>query len=271
MLLAIDSGNTNIVFAVFDGMTLRGTWRLETNARRTADELAVWVTQFFALEGLPREAINGVAIANVVPEATYNLNRLARHYFGCEPVVVGDPGIDLGVVARIKRPEEVGADRLVNAMAAARLYGGPLVVIDFGTATTFDVVDDSGNYCGGAICPGINLSLQALRLAAAKLPGINIRKPDVVIGQTTVEAMQSGVFWGYIGLIEGIVERTRVAYARDASIDPHTIKVVGTGGLAPLFAEATDVIGITDGELTLRGLAMIHAQNSGSRRGEGAA
>lgn len=268
MLLAIDSGNTNIVFAVFDGDALRGTWRLESNPRRTADELAIWVTQFFALAGLARTDIDGVAIANVVPEATHSLTRLARHYFDCPPVIVGDPGIDLGVRALIRRPEEVGADRLVNAMAANRLYGGPLIVIDFGTATTFDVVDANGNYCGGAICPGINLSLQALRLAAAKLPGIDIRKPDAVIGQTTVEAMQSGVFWGYIGLIEGIVQRTRCAFTAAAGAPPAAIKVIGTGGLAPLFAEATDVIEQTDGELTLKGLAMIHAGNAGRGRTE---
>ena len=264
MLLAIDSGNTNLVVALFADETLCGTWRLETNPRRTVDELAVWILQFIALKGFCAGDVDAVAIANVVPEVMRSLNHLARDYFNCEPLIVGSPDLDIGVEAHIDRPEEVGADRLVNALAAHKLYVAPLIVIDFGTATTFDVVDGEGNYCGGVICPGINLSIQALRMAAAKLPGIDICHPDWVIGQTTIQAMQSGVFWGYIGLIEGIENRIRSEMAQKFSLTPETIKVVATGGLASLFAEATHHIQHVDGNLTLKGLAYIYARNRGS-------
>ena len=258
MLLAIDCGNTNVVFAVCEGETIRGTWRAATDVRRTADEYAVWLTQLMALSGLDRSAIDGVIIASVVPEALFNLKTLARRYFNCEALVVGDDGVDTGVKAKVDRPEEVGADRIVNVAAARGLYGTPLIIIDFGTATTFDIVDSDGDYAGGVIAPGINLSLEALRLATAKLPGVAIRRPASVIGKSTVPAMQSGIFWGYVGLIEGLVSRIRAEMGVAAG-------VVATGGLAPLFQEATPVIDRVDADLTLRGLAIIHARNRGSR------
>ncbi len=254
MLLAIDSGNTNIVFAVFDGPQQRGEWRSSTTAERTADEYGVWLTQLMTIEGLSRDTIDAAIIATVVPATLFSLKTLCRRYFHCEPLVVGEPDVDLGLSVLLDRPEEVGADRLVNAVAAHRCYKGPLIIIDFGTATTFDVVDGQGNYCGGAIAPGPNLSLEALHLAAAKLPRVAIGRPRQVIGKATVPAMQSGVFWGYIGLIEGLVHRIQEEFGA-----PMT--VVATGGLAPLFKDATHVIHHIDPDLTLRGLLEIQQRN----------
>ncbi|EME69842.1 pantothenate kinase [Paramagnetospirillum caucaseum] len=260
MLLAIDSGNTNIVFAVYDGDTLRGEWRASTDSERTADELGVWLTQLLTIEGLNRLDISSAIIASVVPAMVFGLKTLCRRYFKCEPLVVGDEGVDLGLSILLDRPEEVGADRLVNAVAAHKYYKGPLIVIDFGTATTFDVVDAEGNYCGGAISPGINLSLEALHMAAAKLPRVAIGRPRQVIGRATVPAMQSGIFWGYVGLIEGLVKRIKEEFGSD-------MLVVATGGLAPLFAEATKVINALDADLTLRGLLEINRRNTAPVRG----
>ncbi len=256
MLLAIDAGNTNTVFAVFDDADAKkGEWRISTDVRRTADEYAVWLTQLMALGGLDRHAVSRVIIASVVPEGLFNLVTLSQRYFDAAPLVVGEPGVALGIKALIDHPTEVGADRLVNAVAAQKKYGGPLVVVDFGTATTFDYIDADGNYAGGVIAPGINLSLQALYLAAAKLPRVAIKRPDHVIATSgTVAAMQSGVFWGYVGLIEGIIARMRA----EAGV---TLKVVATGGLAPMFAGATDVLQHVDGDLTLDGLAILDRRN----------
>ena len=254
MLLAIDCGNTNVVFAVFAGETTRGSWRISTDGQRTADEYAVWLTNLLAMERLTRADIDGAIIATVVPEALFDLQTLVRRYFGCEPLVVGDERVRLGITAAIDRPEEAGADRLVNALAASQRYCPPLIVIDFGTATTFDVVDRDGNYAGGAIAPGINLSLEALHMAAAKLPRVALKRPRQVIGKSTVPAMQSGVFWGYVGLIEGLVARIRTEFGAP-------MPVVATGGLAPLFGAATDAIDHLDPDLTLRGLALIYRAN----------
>jgi type III pantothenate kinase len=254
MLIAIDSGNTNIVFAVYDGMTPKAEWRSSSDAKRTADEYGVWLSQLMKLEGLEPDDITDAIIATVVPETLFSLKELCRKYFEAEPMIVGDAGIDLGVDVLLSEPTEVGADRLVNAASAHRRFGGPLIVIDFGTATTFDVVDADGNYYGGVIAPGINLSLDALHMAAAKLPRIAVQRPEAVIGKRTVPAMMSGVYWGYVGLIEGLVNRIRAEFGTD-------MKVVATGGLAPLFSEATDIIEHLDPELTLRGLAEIYALN----------
>ena len=254
MLLAVDSGNTNIVFAVFDGDELRGEWRSSSDARRTADEYGVWLAQLMALAELKAGDITDCVVATVVPETLYSLKTLCRKYFGCEPVVIGEPGVKLGLEVLAESPDEVGADRLVNAAAAHSRYGGPLIIIDFGTATTFDVVDDKGNYFGGVIAPGINLSLDALHMAAAKLPRVAVQKPLTVIGRRTVPAMLSGVYWGYMGLLEGLVARIKEEYGED-------MKVIATGGLAPLFAEGTPIIDHLDQGLTLRGLAEIHRRN----------
>ncbi|HUA56068.1 MAG TPA: type III pantothenate kinase [Candidatus Sulfotelmatobacter sp.] len=254
MLLAIDVGNTNTKLAIFDGETLKGAWRAATDTTRTADEYAVWLTTLMELQGLKRDDIGGAIIASVVPETTFNLVTLCRRYFNVQPLVVGDPGVKLGITAKIERPEEVGADRLVDAVAAQARYGGPLLIVDFGTATTFNLIDDAGNYAGGVIAPGINLSLKALYMAAAKLPRVDIRRPQRVLATNTVHAMQSGIFWGYIGLIEGIIGRLRAEAEAE-------LPVIATGGLAPLFAGATNAITTVDADLTLRGLLLIYERN----------
>lgn len=257
MLLAIDSGNTNTVFAIYDGEMRKGEWRASSDAKRTADEYGVWLTHLMALRDIRLTDVDAAIIATVVPETLFSLKTLCRRYFGCDPLVVGDANVDVGVRILVDYPEDVGADRLVNAAAAHSRYGGPLIVIDFGTATTFDVVDDAGNYFGGVIAPGINLSLDALHRAAAKLPRIAVQRPGQVIGKRTTQAMMSGIYWGYVGLIEGLVARIRAEYGTKMT-------VVATGGLAPLFNDATPVIEHLDPDLTLRGLAEIHRRNNRS-------
>ncbi len=255
MLLAIDSGNTNTVFAVFgDGGEVLGEWRASSTPERTADELGVWLMQLLDLGGIGRESIDSAIIATVVPSTLFGLKTLCRTYFNAEPLVVGETDVNLGIEVLVDQPQEVGADRLVNAISAHGRYAGPLIIVDFGTATTFDVVDADGNYCGGIITPGVNLSQEALHMAAAKLPRVAIRRPGRVIGKGTVEAMQSGIYWGYLSMIEGVVQRIEDEFGA-----PMT--VVATGGLAPLFAESTDRIACADGELTLRGLHLIYQLN----------
>jgi len=256
MLLAIDAGNTNIVFAVYDGDELRCQWRSATQAARTADEYAVWLTQLMGLESLAPGDITDTIIATVVPQGLFDLRALCRRYFDCDPLVVGEIE-DLGLKVLIDEPSTVGADRLVNSVAAHASYSGPVIVLDFGTATTFDIVDGDGNYRGGVISPGINLSLQALHMAAAKLPHIAVGRPEHAIGRSTTEAMQSGVYWGYVGLIEGLVKRIAEELATETG-DPTPATVIATGGLAPLFANGTDIIQHVDGDLTMRGLVEIH-------------
>src|SRR3984893_18475402 len=253
MLLAINANNTNTVSAVWDGVSLTGVWRAATDGRRTADEYVVWLDHLLGLQNLSRRQIDGAVIASVVPEANFNLRRLCREYCRSDPLVVGEPHVAIGARALVDRPEEVGADRLVNTVAAHDRYKGPLIVVDFGTATTFDVVDADGNYRGGVIAPGINLSLQALAMAAAKLPSVPIARTEKVIGTSTVACMQSGIFWGYVGLVEGLVRRIRAE--RGERMD-----VIATGGLAPLFAGAS-IIEHVDPDLTLWGLRLIYRQN----------
>jgi type III pantothenate kinase len=255
MLLAIDAGNTNTVFAIFDEHgTILGEWRASSMPERTADEHGVWLMQLLALSDIDRTAIRSAIIATVVPSTLFALKTLCRTYFDADPLVIGEEGVELGIEVLLDQPQEVGADRLVNAISAHQRYGGPLIIVDFGTATTFDVVDGNGNYSGGVIAPGINLSQEALHMAAAKLPRVAIRRPDRVIGKGTVEAMQSGIYWGYLSMIEGVVKRIVEEFGSP-------MKVIATGGLAPLFAEATDLIECADGELTLRGLYAIHKLN----------
>jgi type III pantothenate kinase len=255
MLLAIDSGNTNVVCAVYAGDELRGSWRAATNPNRTADEYAVWLVQLMALAGLSLKDIDATIIGSVVPEATFNLVRLCQRYFASEPLIVGRPDCSIGIGIDLDMPrEEIGADRVANAVAAQDRYRPPLIVIDFGTATTFDIIDRGGNYCGGVIAPGINLSLRALDMAAAQLPRIGIRRTPTVIGRSTVPAMQSGVFWGYVGLIEGLVQRISAERGEE-------MEVIATGGLAPLIAEATGAINCVDPDLTLWGLRLIYRRN----------
>jgi len=257
MLLAINANNTNAVFAVWDGTMLKGAWRAATDARRTADEYVVWFDHLVALAGLERRAITGAIIASVVPDANFNLLALCRRYFNSEPVVIGEPGVVLGMRALVDRPEEVGADRIANTVGAHDRYKRPLVVVDFGTATNFDVVDGDGNYCGGVIAPGVNLSVTALHMAAAKLPSVRIRRVERVIGKDTVACMQSGIYWGYVGLIEGLVQRIKQEFGVPMA-------VIATGGLAPLFEGAIPAIERVDPDLTLWGLRLIYERN---RRG----
>lgn len=254
MLLAIDAGNTNIVFAVWDGTTWRGRWRLATQASRTADEYAVWLTQLMSWSGIERGSISRAAIACVVPAALYHLRHLCRDWFGQEPLIARAAGLDWGFPVLVDNPNEVGADRLVNALAAHARYRGPLAVVDFGTATTFDVVDRNGAYLGGVIAPGINLSLEALHRAAAQLPRVAISRPQTVIGRSTVPAMQAGIYWGYVGLIEGLAKRIEGELGEP-------MKLIATGGLAPLFADATTAIEHLDPDLTLDGLVLLADRN----------
>ena len=254
MLLAIDAGNTNTVFAVLEGRLKQAEWRAVTDPKRTPDEYAVWLTQLMALKGMSPADIDGAVIASVVPAAMYGLTTLSRRYFETEPLVVGDPAVDLGLEIRIDRPDQVGADRLVNAVAAYAAFGGDLIVIDFGTATTFDIVGEDGAYEGSIIAPGVNLSLEALYNAAAKLPRISIERPAKVIAGATVPAMQSGVYWGYVGLIEGLIERIRAEY-------PRPLRVIATGGLSTLFTGVVEGLEASTPDLTIDGLALIYERN----------
>ncbi|MDI9409589.1 MAG: type III pantothenate kinase [Candidatus Pacebacteria bacterium] len=255
MILVIDAGNTNIVFALYRDEEMIGEWRTQTETRRTADDYAVWLSQLLQLTEVPTKLsqISGAIIATVVPELLFPLTQLCRRYLRTQPMVVGESALTIPVKALIDRPEELGADRLVNAVAAHLRYPGPLLVVDFGTATTFDLIDRNGNYCGGVIAPGINLSLHALYQAAAKLPRVAIRQTEKVIATSTIGAMQSGIFWGYVGLIEGLISRIR----REQN---EQLPVVATGGLAPLFAKATEFDYI-DTNLTLFGLYEIYKIN----------
>jgi len=255
MLLAIEQGNTNTLFAVHDGDSWIAQWRSATESTRTADEYAVWLSQLLAMSGLSLEHLDGCIISSVVPQSLFNLRNLSRRYLKVEPLVIGE-NADLGVAIRIEKPSEAGADRLVNAVGAHIVYPGPLIVIDSGTATTFDIVGADGGFEGGVIAPGINLSMQALHNAAAKLPRIAIQRPDRnrVVGTDTVSAMQSGVFWGYIALIEGLVSRIKDERGQH-------LTVVATGGVASLFEGATECIDHFDQDLTIRGLLEISRRN----------
>ena len=253
MLLAIDVGNTNMVFALHDGKRVVTEWRCRTERQRTADEYFVWLEQLMDHAGI-RGDIRSVVISSVVPQVVFNLRVLADRYFHTRPLVVGKPEVKLGVPVRVDPHTTVGADRLVNTVGAWDRYGGDLIIVDFGTATTFDVVDFDGAYVGGVIAPGVNTSLKALHDVAAALPFIDVTKPEVVVGTNTVACMQSGIYWGYVGLIEGICARIRAERAR-----PMT--VVGTGGLSTLFAQGTDVLQKIDSDLTIHGLVLIDRLN----------
>uniref|UniRef100_UPI003B997135 type III pantothenate kinase n=1 Tax=Novosphingobium sp. TaxID=1874826 RepID=UPI003B997135 len=245
MLLAVDVGNTNIVFALFQGREIKSRWRVATDPRRTADEYAVWLLQLMQLQGLDAKAVNQILISTVVPRALHNLTVLSQKYFGLDPLVAGQPPVEWGFEADVDEPRSLGADRAVNAVAAHAKYPGDLIVVDFGTATTFDVVDFNGAYKGGIIAPGINLSLDALVNAAAKLPRIAIEAPTrtrSVIGRNTEDQMHIGVFWGYVSMMEGLIARMRAEIGRPA-------KVVATGGLAVLFGDHTDIFDHVDTDL----------------------
>ncbi|WP_420143233.1 type III pantothenate kinase [Sphingobium sp.] len=256
MLLAIDAGNTNVVFALLEGREIKARWRIATDPRRTADEYVVWLNQLLQLEGYRLKNVEAVIIATVVPRALHNLQVLAEKYFSTTALVAGQAPVEWGIELHVAEPASVGADRVVNAIAAHHLYDGDLIIIDFGTATTFDVVDYRGTYKGGIIAPGINLSLDALVAAAAKLPKIAIAPPESrsVIGRTTVDAMQIGVFWGYVAMMEGLVARMRSEIGRPT-------KVISTGGLAVLFNDNSDIFDAIAPDLTILGLALLHERS----------
>ena len=254
MLLCIDTGNTNTVFAIWDGESFIGTWRASTEHQRTADQYFVWLNTLMEASGLTDVAIDEVVISSTVPRVVFNLRVLCDRYFNCRPLVVGKPECRLPVEPRVDEGVKPGPDRLANAAAAFERHGGDVVVVDFGTATNFDVVARDGAYVGGVISPGVNLSLEALAQGAAALPHVDISQPDKVIGTNTVGCIQSGVFWGYSGLIEGIVARIKAEYGRD-------MKVIGTGGLAPLFAQGDIHFDTIEDDLTIFGLTVIHRFN----------
>jgi type III pantothenate kinase len=254
MLLAIEQGNTNSLFAIHDGDRWLASWRAATETTRTADEYAVWLSSLMSMAGLQLDAVGSCVISSVVPQSLFNLRNLSRRYLGLDPLVVGE-NTSLGIEIRVQKPAEVGADRLVNAIGAHAAYPGSLIVIDSGTATTIDVVCSDGAFVGGIIAPGIHLSVEALHSAAAKLPRVALRKPDRIIGTDTVTAIQSGVFWGYISLIEGMIARIKAERKGH-----HT--VVATGGIVPLFHDSISTIDHFDPDITLRGLLEIYRRNS---------
>ena len=253
MLLAIDCGNTNTMFSIWDGEQFIATWRTSTEWQRTADQYYVWLTTLMRFQNIEAE-IDEIIISSTVPRVVFNLRVFADRYFNTRPLVVGKDDCALPVDIRVDVGTQVGPDRLVNTVAGFDLYGGDLILVDFGTATTFDVVAQDGAYIGGVIAPGVNLSLEALHQAAAALPHVDISRPQAVIGTNTVACMQSGVFWGYIGLIREICDRIKGERDRD-------MKIIATGGLAPLFQSAVNLFDEFNEELTMHGLVTINAYN----------
>lgn len=256
MVLVFDVGNTNIVMGVYEQNNLLTHWRVSTDRQKTADEYAVLFKNLFDFNGLDMRRISAMVISSVVPPLNLVLEECSRRYFGVEPLVVG-PGVKTGIALKYENPREVGADRVVNAVAAFERYGGPVIVVDFGTATTFCAISKSGEYLGGAIAPGIGISTEALFQRAAKLPRIELVRPRSVIGRNTINSMQSGVIYGFIGQVDGIVERMMKELGTEA-------KVVATGGLAELIASDSHTIDVVDPLLTLEGLRLIYEKNRGT-------
>jgi len=257
MLLAVDCGNSNTVFSVWDGSNFIATWRISTQWQRTADQYFVWLSSLMKLNKLEVE-IDEVIISSTVPRVVFNLRVLADRYFDSRPIVVGKGDCRLPVDVRVDMGTNVGPDRLVNTVAGFSRYGGNLIIVDFGTATTFDVVASDGAYIGGVIAPGVNVSLEAFHQAAAALPHVDVTKPDRVIGTNTEACMQSGIFWGYIGLVKETTAKIKEEYGKE-------MKIVGTGGLVPLFQQGEDIFDIFDDDLTMRGLVEINEFNRKSK------
>lgn len=253
MLLAIEAGNTNVVFALYDGKEILHSWRCKTDPARTADEYASWLYPLFLQAEIDFSDVKDAIFSSVVADANFNLKRLCDKHFNCTPIMVGQDPIQLDIKVKIRKPEEMGADRLLHAMAVKHYYKFPAIVVDFGTSTTYDVIDEYGDHCGGVISPGINLSMTALRQAAGALPKIAIAKTDTVIGKDTVHAMQSGLYWGVISSVEGMVARL----SAEMNAKPF---VIATGGLSPLFAEGTKSIDLHDEDLTMKGLIAVYHQ-----------
>lgn len=253
MLLAVDVGNTNIVLGIYDGDQLKISWRVSTNRQQTGDEYGIILKNLFTQSGLHENCLTGMIISSVVPPLMFSLEEMAVRYFHIQPLVVG-PGIKTGLNILMENPREVGADRIVNAVGGYELYGGPLIIVDFGTATTFDAISERGDYLGGAIAPGINISMEALFQRAAKLPRVELVKPKRVIGRDTITSMQSGIIFGFAGQVDGIVKRM----IREFSVKP---KVIGTGGLATLIADESETLEGVNQMLTLEGLRIIYTRN----------
>jgi type III pantothenate kinase len=253
VLFVLDVGNTNIVLGVYDNDELIHHWRIETNRNKTEDEYGMMIKELFDHASLSFSEINGIIISSVVPPIMFSLEGMCQKYFHVKPLVVG-PGIKTGLNIKLENPREVGADRIVNAIAAIHEFGSPLIIVDFGTATTYCYINELGQYMGGAIAPGIGISTEALYSRAAKLPRIEIVRPDEVIGKNTVSAMQSGILFGYVGQVEGIVQRMKVQSKKKP-------KVIATGGLARLIAEESKCIDVVEPFLTLKGLKLIYERN----------
>jgi len=254
VLLAIDVGNTNSKFALFSGDAIVAQWRLRTEAKRTADEYAAWVTQLMRLSEFEPSSVSGAILASVVPAVNVHIRRLCETYFKTRLLVVGEPDCHLGIKVLIDRPQEAGADRLVGVIAGYKKHGGPLVTVDFGSATTFDIADRDGNFVGGVLAPGVELTIESFYLMTARLPRIRVEKPATVIGRATVPAMQSGIFWGYVGLIESLLRRIRAEYGEP-------MKVVATGGLAAVFKEEIGLFDAIEPDLMSLGLLEIWRRN----------
>ncbi|WP_274365921.1 type III pantothenate kinase [Paenibacillus thermotolerans] len=253
MIFVVDVGNTNIVLGLYQGKELKHHWRISTNRSATSDEYGILIISLFNHAGIKAEDIEGIIISSVVPPINFALERMSENYFGRTPMLVG-PGIKTGLNIRYENPREVGADRIVNAVAGIHLYGPPLIIVDFGTATTFCYIDEKGEYIGGAIAPGIGISTEALYQRAAKLPRIELVKPKSTVGRTTVSSMQAGIIFGFAGQVDGIVSRIREEFRTNA-------KVVATGGLAELIAGESKTIDIVNAELTLTGLQLLYERN----------
>ncbi|AMM91269.1 type III pantothenate kinase [Peribacillus simplex] len=253
MIFVLDVGNTNTVLGVYDEDILKYHWRIETSRHKTEDEYGMVIKSLLQHEGLSFDQFDGIIISSVVPPIMFALERMCKKYFGIKPLIVG-PGIKTGLNIKYENPREVGADRIVNAVAGIQEYGSPLIIVDFGTATTYCYINEDKQYMGGAIAPGINISTEALYSKAAKLPRIEISRPEGIIGKNTVSAMQAGILFGYVGQVEGIVNRIKA----QSNLEP---TVIATGGLATLIANESTVIDVVEPFLTLKGLQLIYKRN----------
>lgn len=255
MILTLDIGNTNIKTALFEGMEMRQYWRISTDRQRSSDELGLLLMNLLQYNRIDHGQIDGIMMSSVVPQINFTVEHMCRNYFGIEPMKI-EPGVRTGINIKYENPRELGSDRIANAVAAYELYGGPCITIDFGTATSFGVISERGEFLGGAICPGLKLAADALTERAAKLPRFELTKPESVIGRSTVTNMQAGIVYGYIGQVNYLIERMKKELNA-----PHA-KVIATGGLAVLVAEESNVIDVMDGLLTLKGLCLIYAKNA---------
>ena len=255
MILTLDIGNTNIKTALFEGMEMRQYWRISTDRQRSSDELGLLLMNLLQYNRIDRGQIDGIMMSSVVPQINFTVEHMCRNYFGIEPMKI-EPGVRTGINIKYENPRELGSDRIANAVAAYELYGGPCITIDFGTATSFGVISERGEFLGGAICPGLKLAADALTERAAKLPRFELTKPESVIGRSTVTNMQAGIVYGYIGQINYLVDRMK------RELGAPNAKVIATGGLAVLVAEESKVIDVMDGLLTLKGLCLIYGKNA---------